>query len=1153
MKFLRFTLFLILPFGCLAQSSDQPQLVMPLIHTGQILDMVFSGQDQFVASATASEIKLWETASGRLIRTIKYEFPNHYAVLGLSQNGEQLLTADHRGYLHDGDIESKPTEIWVWDTKTGKKIKKIYEYPSPSNLRTLAFSNDSQLALGIEENWSNQGASHQTRVWKISSGTLLGTFPGKGYFTPDGKQAILHQPQAIARVTLSSLKTDTLATGDFKIVQPVVQQIKVPGPPDTNDSYAGAPVEKKVPAIIALTTQNHILTLEPRNGQIIEDVTITIPPSEENRDSWFSISANGSKVCLLSRHGEDFSSNNEFQFRLWDTQTGALLSDQKTPDIRESFGYLSTTLAYFVTLPFADVGDASGGMRAYDPSRGSFSHEFGLTSLEGLANMLLTSGKVYNGGKMISLTGFRESMTYFPETNKTLPWTITLSPDAESYLQQDYEGADTLSLVSAKSGQIMWKFHSHGDIFTIGFAPNGQQILAVTAEKIFLLDLKGNPTAELPLAPNSPGTYSFSVSGTKLYGLGWNQGTQTNDSIVNTFDLQQGNWNPANNPRNPDPYLGAVDPNWEIKLNDLLSFSLIDKRQGNRTVATVLVADENTWIVSTPSGLFDASPSAMRLLHYSAGLEIIELDQLKDRYWDPGLLQKIFGYNKQPIREVRDFSSVPLYPVLEATIAGNQCQAAIELSPRNGGIGRLNVFINGREVAVDANPDRQQSFILDLKPYEQFFLPQKVNTLELRVYNETGWLKSRAITRSFNPPITATIADPNAPPSLYGIIVGTSNYSSPDLHLNYADHDASVMAEALQAVGQKLFGSRVYFTLLNTDPNDPKRKDVSSRENIKKAFAEIAQPGKAKAQDILVVYFSGHGVNYGNADQSQFYYLTREITSQSLENPEIRETAAISSAELTEWIKPIPALKQVLIMDACNSGKIVEDLNSSAKELSSSQVRAFDRMKDRTGMYILTGSAADKASYEATRFGQSLLTYSLLQGMSGPGLTGKLVDVMALFQYSRNKVPELARSIRGIQTPMMAFPLGGASIDIGAVDETVKIPLSLEKPVFIRNNFQEETSFNDVVNLTGAIEEYLQEITVKGAQAPLVYWDIREFKEGYSLKGRYTLEGDQVLVRARLFQGDQAIGGQIEAAGSKTNLHTLVEDLLDKAVGAIQQ
>ena len=48
------------------------------------------------------------------------------------------------------------------------------------------------------------------------------------------------------------------------------------------------------------------------------------------------------------------------------------------------------------------------------------------------------------------------------------------------------------------------------------------------------------------------------------------------------------------------------------------------------------------------------------------------------------------------------------------------------------------------------------------------------------------------------------------------------------------------------------------------------------------------------------------------------------------------------------------------------------------------------------------GSAADAVSYEASRYGQGLLTYSLLQGMKGAALKeDQYVDVSKLFEVCR--------------------------------------------------------------------------------------------------------------------------------------------------------
>ncbi len=589
-----------------------------------------------------------------------------------------------------------------------------------------------------------------------------------------------------------------------------------------------------------------------------------------------------------------------------------------------------------------------------------------------------------------------------------------------------------------------------------------------------------------------------------------------------------------------------IDNRWKLESPDNLSYQLIDTK-ANRLVATLLLVDadpnyyyegydtETTrtsriWAATTPSGLFDASPEMMDNLHYVVGLDVIELNQLKERYYEPGLLSKIMGLSQETTRSVEAFNSVELYPDMTAEVSEHML--SVNLVPRNGGIGKLSVFVNGKEMQEDANPQRAQSVRIDLTAFARWYLPGESNKLVLRVYNQAGWLKSSALEIDYRPPARLK----KQKPALYAVVVGTSNYAGDNLDLKFADRDASSFSQALRMVAPNVFGDSVAVTLLNTDVSDTTRQGESNKTAIKKAFEDLKD--QSKAADVLVVYFSGHGVNYGTAETGQFYYLTKDIASGDLKDPEVRKSFAISSAELIKWINAIPALKTVMIIDACNAGKIVEDLAAGSKDLSSTRLRVIDRMKDRTGMFILTGSAVDKVSYEAPQYGQGLLTYSLLHGMSGEALTGdQRVDVMTLFQYSRDEVPRLAKGIGREQTPVLAFPGNGASFDIGIVDESVKIPVAQLKPMFTRSSFQDE-SFGDVLELANAMKKYFMENEIG-------FKDTEANESDYSINGRYKITGDAVTVDFRLLKGKDSLG-EFQVTGKKSDMQGLVEAILEK-------
>jgi uncharacterized caspase-like protein len=226
-----------------------------------------------------------------------------------------------------------------------------------------------------------------------------------------------------------------------------------------------------------------------------------------------------------------------------------------------------------------------------------------------------------------------------------------------------------------------------------------------------------------------------------------------------------------------------------------------------------------------------------------------------------------------------------------------------------------------------------------------------------------------------------------------------------------------------------------------------------TRANLRKAF-EAAQ--QAKSDDILVVYLAGHGVAYGG-QEGDYYYLTQEARTGDLTDPAVRAQTAVSSLELTDWIKQIPALKQTLVLDTCAAARLVQKL-SERRDVPSSQIRSLERMKDRTGLFILAGSAADAVSYEASRYGQGLLTYTLLLGMKGAALReNQFVDVGSWFNFATDEVPKLAKDIGGIQLPLPAIPSGGASFDVGQIvdEDKARIPLATVRPVFLQSSFQD--------------------------------------------------------------------------------------------------
>lgn len=681
-----------------------------------------------------------------------------------------------------------------------------------------------------------------------------------------------------------------------------------------------------------------------------------------------------------------------------------------------------------------------------------------------------------------------------------------------------------------------------------------------------LWDLKANQALYSPaisISRGSANTVTFSPDGKNLL-IGHSDGEISIHDIQQKEEIAQlqAHYNEISqikfSTKNPNLFITRTGiGNGKIKLWQL------DKKQA---LATLINLDQAEWVVVGNDGLFDASQGAMQLLFYevenNGNTEIVELEQLKARYYEPGLLQKLLGFSDERIRSVEGLSNIALYPKVSTQIENDQL--TISLEARSGGIGQVSLFANGKEVENNINPQGQAVVNYDLRKAHKFLLktPGANNKISLRVFNQEGWLKSGAIDIPYQPTAWArgsgsgeNSSDKPQDPSLYVVSIGTSNYNGDRLDLNYADQDATIMAQAIEAAGGRLFPKEekleIYcLTTAKQDSTGLENTEVkwrfANKKNIKAVINSLQS--KAKPEDIIVLYLSGHGLSYGTGDANQFYYLTHEISSEDmLSSADTRQKYTVSSGELTEWMKAIPALKQVLVIDACNSGKVVEELTTNTRNLNSSQIRALDRMKDRTGMFVLSGSAADKVSYEASEFGQGLLTYALLQGMRGVATRqtadGNYVDIMKLFQYARDEVPRLAESISGIQTPMLAFPNQGASFDIGIVDGSVDIPIANKKPVLIRSKFLNQETLEDDLDLEGKLEAIFRKETEKGKRADFIYVNVPKYTGAFKLSGLYTKTGDKITINVKLFND----------GGATQTLEIPVTDSPDRLVKSISR
>ena len=1104
-------------------AAAKPQLMVQLGHADGVSSVAFSPDGKHILTGSPDHTaRLWETASGKEIR----RFEGHTAEIssvGFSRDGKWILTA------------SRDETARLWDAASGKEIRRFDVQSDP--VSAVAFSSDGKLVL--------TGSKRGTlRLWDARSGNIVRELPkiisgvASVAFSPDDKRVLIGEP--FGTLHLFDVRSgrqlhrfwERWGTVEFAFSPDGKQIATATGTLGANrkqnlvhlwDAESG----KEIRSFEGHTASVKSVAFSPDGKQILtagddrtarlwdvtsgkeighfghRDVLRTAAFSPDGKSIltgglsvWLWDAASGKEIrafkgefyivaaVTFSRDGKQLVTASVDGTRLWD-----LVSGREIRRLEKRFGYeyavaISPDGKQVLTSSVSGTGlwDAASGTEIRRFDHGFVSAlPYALTfSPDGKQALI---GKGDHTARLLDVASGKEVARF--EGHTAAVNSVAFSPDGSQVLTCSAD--HTARLWDAGTRKEIHRFDGYkGWASTAAFSPDGKQILIGGIGAAGLFDAaSGNEIRRLEGFTLNTRAAAFSPDGKQVLTLGYDSSARLWDAKLGTqirrIPIQTaGAQSVAFSPDGRHLAIGSRDCTtriWNVATGEEL--------------CTLVGMPNGDWAVVDSAGRFDASNGGdVEGLHWVVGDEPIELAQLKDRYYDPGLLGKKLGYNQEPLRKVESFVAPKLFPRVAIIAPPNrQGDFAIHLSNRGGGIGRVVVKINGKELTADARgarPDPKATALtipVDLAG-DPRLKPGQKNVIEVEAFNAEGYLRSRGIQIEVDDPRDALVAEK---PAVWAVVVGISRYQGGAINLRYAAKDAEDFSGALRIAATRLLGAdHVHLTLLTAPALGAASKadaagkmqsaSAPTHENILAALQSLQDPKKVRTGDILVVYMAGHGVTRSGADGG-FYYLTSDAQSAELTDPAVRQQWAISDEELTAAIAKIPALKQVMILDTCHSGKLIEDLTAK-RDISSSQIRALERIKDRTGLHILAGCASDSGSYEASRYGQGVLTYSLLLGMRGAALKeDQFVDVGTLFNFAADQVPALAKNLGGVQRPMISSPKG-SSFDIGELTaaDRQQIPLQRERPVVLRSGFQEEQSFDDVLELAKKVDEQFRDV-----------------------------------------------------------------------------
>lgn len=326
--------------------------------------------------------------------------------------------------------------------------------------------------------------------------------------------------------------------------------------------------------------------------------------------------------------------------------------------------------------------------------------------------------------------------------------------------------------------------------------------------------------------------------------------------------------------------------------------------------------------------------------------------------------------------------------------------------------------------------------------FRHIHLPNQTqgNTVEFSAY---AFNKDRVKSATFVATYDARQSLRSSRRRAYVIAVGVSAYENPAWDLKYADKDArrfvDVLVPRLRATG--LYEDVIGVALLaGWTKEDHERKvtvadatkvNVKSvidilagrdvPEGVRNAIPNSSELEKARPGDLVLISYSSHGY----ADSAgNFYLFPYDIGADKGSSPaqpsplsEMILKRAISSAELSVWLRDLDAGELVMVIDACHSAAGVESAEFKPGPMGA---RGLGQLAYDKGMRILASTRADDLAWESGEIHQGLLSFALVQNGLIDGKADYLprdgiIGLVEWMKYGASRVPGLYADVKRLQ------------------------------------------------------------------------------------------------------------------------------------------
>ncbi|MFK5892635.1 MAG: caspase family protein [Pseudomonadota bacterium] len=1024
-------LFFLLFFSSSCFSFDLSNLVTPVVplgHTASIYATTFSKDGQLAFSlAEDQSLRVWEVASGREVKKYKV-ISDHVKALTVSPNGYWVVTGDNNKGLK------------LWDVATGEKIQRFKGHDRQVN--SLDFSPDGKLLLSA-------GNDRKIKLWDIKTSHLIYELRAHkkkinhAVFSPDGKffASASDDRQIIIWNTKSAKKIKKLI-GHKKAI------LALAFSPD--GQYLISAGQDKQIQQWDIKTGKKILTYKGHKKSINSiafspDQKSILSASDDHTIRLWDTKTGKLKLVFKGHHNKvldiAFSAKGELILSGSKDQTLRLWGTKKANQIRIFKGLASPLNAVAVSPKgdylFSAHNDRS--LKLWDLKTGQAVRVFNRHK-QAINDVTFSSNGVYvasassdnqivlwrvdNGIKLLRFIGHKASVNQvlFTPSNKFI-----LSASADQ----------TIRLWNIKKNKLEKIFKGHKrSVIAIALHPKGKSFVSSSKDKnIRLWDLKTGKSRVIATTDYPVKNLKYSHNGKFIFSAGWkllkldsktgkkllvfgNKKNAHQSDITSlalstdgkllasgSYDNKIKLWDSSNGKFKGEfttPQGGILSLTFSANKKYLISAggdSIIRLWDINhkQEILRLVASNNGEWISMTPDGYYDHSPEGNKLIHWVAKNDTYSysFEQFENYFRRPDIIQARLSGQFEIGLPPPEMGRPPRIDFPEHLQTKHVKKDYINISLKvidDKKIEMLRIYVNGKAVLEQSIDQKEKQLQLKIP------LSSGANQITALSYNSSGL--------SSDPRYLSVLSEQagKEKPNLYILSIGVSKYKylSENSQLIYAHSDAQNFAQRFNVSAKSLYKQIYTHSMLNEEASHSK-----ILEKLSQLSKEVGE------NDVLMVFYAGHGFKDTNEQQKEIFYLaTNDLV------PEKISSTSLDWKQLSKYLHKIKG-RVMVFLDACHSGSI-----SNQTIVPNNYLAEQFFNKKQGGIMVFSAAKGRQYAGESSSFGsgEGLFSYAISKILKTQGISEDLngngyIEFSELVKYVQNFVD--AKS-DGSQTPWLS-------------------------------------------------------------------------------------------------------------------------------------